>query len=146
MNSPNPQKYAGADWLQATLDYKGVTLSRLGRRVADLIGQWQLGIYHVSQDVCRKPKAWADPYHIDVVIGSSGLTTFDGNSLTRLVFLAHDHAIRVSLNPCNPRYLRLRFHARKREGALIERHPTVEQALSAHRAHFGDSLNVEARP
>lgn len=59
------------------------------------------------------------------------MATFDGNDLTRLVFLAHKHCIRAQIEQGGPNRLRIALHKRQREGSLYERHPTIEQALEA---------------
>lgn len=70
------------------------------------------------------------------------LSTFDFDELTQLVVRCHDACVRLTVAPCNMRYLKLMFHPRKgREGHLFERHPTMEQALERVRArnYFGSS-------
>ena len=60
-----------------------------------------------------------------------GLATYDSNGLTNLVVLAHDNAIRVEVEPCNPRYLTVWMHERKRdEDHMHLRHPTIEEAIA----------------
>jgi hypothetical protein len=63
-----------------------------------------------------------------------GLSTFDFDALTRAVFLAHDHCIRVEVAPSGPGLVKLRLHRRhKREGYINERHPTLEEAVATWR-------------
>ncbi len=63
------------------------------------------------------------------------LATFDYDYLTRLVFSAHDHAVRVAVRSSAPRYVEIALWRRKREGGFSERHPTVEVALAKWREH-----------
>jgi len=64
-----------------------------------------------------------------------GLATFDSSGLTTLVILAHDNAIRVEIEPCNPRYLTVWMHQRTREADRIHlRHPTIEEAIARLRS------------
>ena len=60
------------------------------------------------------------------------LASYDFNQLTRLVFLAHDLAIRVEIKPAM-RYLRIVLHPRDREGSIMTAHPTIETVLAEHR-------------
>jgi len=57
------------------------------------------------------------------------MATYDGNELTRLVFLAHKLCIRVQIVQGGPNRLRIAIWKRKREGSPWERHPTMEQAI-----------------
>lgn len=58
------------------------------------------------------------------------LATFDFNNLTRLIFLAHDKCIRVSVMSSGPRMVKIALHKRDtRTGSIMERHPTIENAL-----------------
>lgn len=123
MSSANDATY-GADWLRANEK----VLSPEGERVANLVNWWLRGIYHAQADVLRAD--WSGTY-VEVIFEACGrLATFDADDLTRLVVGAHDHAIRVSIEPCNPRYLRLRFHPRHRDlGSIYGRHPRIDQAI-----------------
>lgn len=103
--------------------------SELGADVADLLDIWQHGIYHLSNKELRRID-WSDDVCIDVNIRQS-LSTVDDSKLTDLVFLAHHFALRVSINPCNFRLLKLQFTRRKREGSLCERHPTLDEAVNS---------------
>jgi hypothetical protein len=66
------------------------------------------------------------------------LATFDSDRLTRLVFLAHDRCVRVEMAASSPGRVRVALHHRggRREGAIHERHPTLEQALEMHRRYY----------
>lgn len=123
MSNANDVTY-GEDWLRAC----GKTVSPAGARVANLVNWWLRGIYHAQADVLRAD--WAGE-HVRISFGRwNGFSTFDFDGLTRLVVGAHDAAIRVAVEPCNPHYLRLTFHPRNRDqGHLWGRHPTMEAAL-----------------
>lgn len=63
-----------------------------------------------------------------------GVSSFDGDGLTRLVFAAHDACCRVSIESCSPTHLRVNLWLRSsRDGGLMSRHPTLEQAVAAWR-------------
>lgn len=60
--------------------------------------------------------------------------TFDFDILTRAVIMAHDRMIRFEIVPSGPRMLGLILHKRHhREGAMHERHPTIECAIKTSR-------------
>lgn len=101
--------------------------SAAGVRVAELLDAWD-GLHHFEEAAMRKVD-WAHPFFVKLTLRTD-LATVDFPMLTRLVFLAHDHCIRVSVRPCNGSHLTLLFHPRKREGAYSERHPTLEHAVA----------------
>jgi hypothetical protein len=114
--------------------------SECGKRVALLLAIWAGGSHHLPSDEMKKVD-WQNPYFIRVrmdkyTIGA-GLATHDFSALTRLVFLAHDHCIRVELSPLNFRHMVALFHPRhKRDGGVAERHPSIEQALYEWRLRY----------
>ena len=66
------------------------------------------------------------------------MSTFDSDYLTRLVFLAHDHCVRVELMQSGPGRLRIMASKRVRfeeakSWPLVEAHPTLEEAVSKFR-------------
>ena len=66
------------------------------------------------------------------------LSSWDFNNLTRLVILAHDRCIRVSVLAHGP-YLAVRAYPR--QGASVDlhmwkRHPTIEEAVANERAKW----------
>jgi|GEM_PF-2434429 len=74
------------------------------------------------------------------VLTDSDLSSFDIDTLTRLVLLAHDRAVRVEVESAM-RYLRIAIWKRGREGGVNVRHPTIEQAIEAWRATDAGSAN-----
>ena len=62
------------------------------------------------------------------------LATYDYNQLTRLVFMAHEKCIRVSIMASSPRHIKIAIWKRQREGGMSERHPTLEQAINSWKA------------
>jgi len=84
---------------------------------------------------------------------STGRTsTFDFDTLTRLVFAAHDWCVRVELDDSSPRMVKLRLHPRRaRRGETYARHPTLREAVDKWRDQHdiedgleGDSTEVPA--
>jgi hypothetical protein len=66
----------------------------------------------------------------------SGLSTFDFNSLTALVIMAHEECVRLEIFGSGLYRLKLLLHPRKgREGIMFERHPTIEEAVFAVREY-----------
>lgn len=122
----------GADWVKA--NYPGCQPSKLGCAVACLLDDWQGGIYHLNSKSLGKTH-WGDGYIIELPLGPLGpnLATCDSDDLTRLVFLAHDYAIRVDIVPRANGWLMLRFWQRVRVGRHSARHPSIEDALAEWR-------------
>lgn len=131
-------KHVGSAWLrQCHIE----NLSPLGEQVADLLGDLFSGLYHL--DGAEKVD-WANGHHIEVRIAHKEWGSFDSNLLTKLVFLAHDRCLRVSMNPRSHYALTLLFHQRQRDGGVWERHPTIEQALTMHREYYPIESEVRA--
>jgi len=113
-----------------------VAFSPLGRRVAHLLDAW-VGIHHISRGILRRVD-WSDPWLIRTACPSyANLATYDGDHLTRLVFLAHDLCVRVELRPHGPSYVGLVFTPRERDGDReqhmrdLRNHPTLDEAVAA---------------
>ena len=117
-------KYAGLEWLKANRSVKEI--SPLGERVAELLGEWAAGLYHLS-DIEKVD--WANPYFIEVSLGYKNMATWDAADLTHLVFLAHWLCIRIEVTPKNRNTLSLLFHGREREGQIYKRHPRLDEAV-----------------
>lgn len=125
-------KYAGAEWIKSA--FKNKTMSPFGEKVADLLGNVFLGIYHLNRSALRNAE-WDNKTFISINY-DGGMGTYDGDILTRLVLLAHDMCVRVEIQP-NMRYLKLVFHPRQREGSISEKHPTLESHVAGLRHHYG---------
>jgi len=73
-------------------------------------------------------------FGVTISVHAHRLSTFDFDGLTKLVLLAHDRMIRVDLAGSSPGRVKMLLHKRhKRDGAMHERHPTIETALETHR-------------
>jgi hypothetical protein len=66
------------------------------------------------------------------------LSTFDWNTLSELVFLAHDRAVRVQITDGW-----IILHARQREGDISPGHPTLEEAIFRYRSKYSTSQGLE---
>lgn len=58
------------------------------------------------------------------------IASYDFSKLTKLVVLAHDMCIRVSIMPNSARTVKIAVHKREREGSQSKRHPTLEEAVA----------------
>ena len=125
------RRYAGSDWLRTAFKDE-LKLSPLGETVADLLGEWLYGLYHLDFGEIAHID-WSNSYHIDLRYYGH-LSTYDTDNLTRLILLAHREAIRVEITPRSNRYLTMRFHRRKHDPdgrlEIYERHPTIDQAIA----------------
>lgn len=104
INYTYPRKYAGSDWLKR----QGVPVSALGEKAANLIGDLYQGIYHLPESLLFGVD-WLDDTQIEVPL-SGELATNDFNLMTRLVFLAHYHNVRVSIEPMSPTHMKMRIN------------------------------------
>lgn len=111
-------------------------VSELGYRVADLLDEWRGGLHHVDLGAASKANWW-DSAYVELKLRHMSLTTFDGDNLTRLVFLSHDKLIRVDIDPLTVGMFRFMFHGRhSRDGGLYERFPEIETQLSRWRERY----------
>lgn len=129
--------YSGSDWLKESW-FKAGEMSPLGEAVGDLLGDVFYGIYHLPTSNLRKVD-WTNKYWIEFSLMWHDLATVDFDDLTRLVVLAHDRMLRVSIKAAAPRNLCLVFHQRKvREGGYWERCPTIETHVrEIHESYYG---------
>lgn len=121
---------------QRRLSQTPKTASEFGLKVARILDDiWAL--YNI--DRLTKKTDWSSDRCIEM-LWDRELSTFDFDALTQLVVRCHDACIRLSVMPCNMRYLKLMFHPRVgREGRMFDRHPTMDQAVERVRArtYFG---------
>lgn len=119
-------KYSGGEWLKECICPDP---SPLGYQVANFLGVLVLGIYHIPEKTLRKVD-WKNKLWIMIPWGEE-LATYDYDLLTRLVVLAHDSMIRVSISPRSNTTLELTFHprAQRMDCPKFQRHPTIEKAI-----------------
>jgi len=84
------------------------------------------GKHHIPSPIHPFGQGWTVNHFGD-------LSTFDFNTLTRLVFLAHDRCMRASIMQSGPRMVKIAIWKRTREGSIYDRHPTIEAALEQWR-------------
>jgi acyl-CoA-binding protein len=73
------------------------------------------------------------------------LATYDYDQLTRLVLMAHDKCIRVSIMPYNFNSVKIAIWKRKREGGMSERHPAIEHVLETYNQMSNNQLPAEVQ-
>lgn len=118
----------GEQWMREA----GYKLSPIGAKVANLIDDLY-GIHNMPSRHQRNKTDWSHDHYIRFSVDQN-LATFDGNLLTRLVFLCHDYALRLEIDGACKGYVTLMFHERRHgPGRFFERHPTLEQAVKEHR-------------
>jgi hypothetical protein len=117
----------GTEWLRQ----HRILPSPLGGDVADLLEDL-VGLHHLK----GAPQIdWAHPLCVEVP-WHGALSSFDDARLSTLLFLAHDRCLRVEVQPRSYRRFVLLFHRRARAGDPHQRHPTLEEAVAAHRRYF----------
>jgi hypothetical protein len=85
-------------------------------------------LYFGKHHIPSKIKSWGQGWTISHY---GDLSTYDFNTLTRLVFLAHDMCFRAEISQSGPRMVKISIHKRSsRRGSMFERHPTIEEALA----------------
>ena len=116
--------YQGEEWMREH-KYQWMTDDQFEcyKMLCDIFG----GSHHVFDVV--KPAANG----IEINKSYCEFSTFDFNTLTTAVLMAHDRCIRFQVSASGPGRLRLMFHRRHtREGTITERHPTIEQAVERY--------------
>jgi len=92
---------------------------------AQMVADLFFGFHHV----CGTFRPFGSGLAISVSNGNWA-ASFDFDGLTRAVVMAHDRMIRFEICPSGPRMLKLLLCQRhSRDGRMIERHPTIEQAI-----------------
>lgn len=122
-------------WLRCTLGKKAPDkFSEAALRCAHLLEDW-VGLHHLAHQQLGKVD-WTNQHCIELRLYGH-FSSFDNHGLTALVFLAHDHAVRIEISACNMQYMTLRLHPRVRTGDCgMTRHPTIEEALERYRKAF----------
>lgn len=102
------------------------TMSMTKEQAIEFFGEIYCGKHHIPGKHCE-PVPWGDGWCVN---HTGELSTFDFNKLTRLVFLAHDRCVRVSIQSSGPGMVRICIWQReKRTGSIFESHPAIETAL-----------------
>jgi hypothetical protein len=122
------------------LDPAGV--SRIGFLALRVLERMYSGLHHCD-DVLRRTteETWTNPLWVELTVDCSDWATFDFADLTRLVVIAHDMCIRISIQPTSRHRMRVMLHPRAgREGDMCRRHPTIEEAIKTMRLGYADDF------
>lgn len=120
------RKFSGADWIEK----QGHTLSDLGRRVANLLGDMYAGIYHLESDL--KHAYWGSNEQLVIDLDCLSMTNYDPDKLTRLVVLSHYYLLRVKIIPTNGNNLfRLVFTPREPSNTASTGMPNFQTHVDA---------------
>lgn len=128
--------YEGANWI-ARRRY-GKNISAFGREVADILGGFAKGIYHMNETSLAKAN-WADDSFIEVT-AEGELSTFDDSNLTILVLLAHDRGIRVGIGGLANHYVRLCFLKPSDQSTMPPAHPSLAVSVERLRKLIGHEV------
>lgn len=88
------------------------------------------GPHHVGRVKFGTCEQWLEVSHYGDV------STIDSAVLTRLVFAAHEVAVRLEVGPGGARGLLLRLHPRARTPRTMTCHPTIDEAVDALRSRW----------
>ncbi|MCA9980461.1 MAG: hypothetical protein KDD89_06505 [Anaerolineales bacterium] len=123
----------------ACTGYKG-EFSEVGRRAA-LFMDRMWGVHHLNTAKLKKVD-WSNDYWVEMVYDRQ-LTTVDGDDLTKLVILAHQMLLRVSVEGAAYRTnLRLVFHLRKnRDGNFADRCPHISDVVDLYTGRYSEIDN-----
>lgn len=100
-------------------------------------------LYHGKHHIPGKIRPFGQGWHVNHY---GDLSTFDFDTLTRLVFLSHDYCIRSKIQQSGPRMVKICIWQREsREGAISNRHPTIETALSTWREKHTEKVKNDQK-
>lgn len=106
------------------MTYRKPILTEAEEAARRVLAHAYYGIHHVPY--WDRRTAWGDGVAVSVPVS---LSTYDYNTLTRLVVAAHDECVRVEILPGGRGLLKIGLTMRKREGDITEKHPTMEDAI-----------------
>jgi hypothetical protein len=138
--------YSGADWLKRDAKKE---VSEFGEQVADLLGFAFGGIYHIERTVLKAD--FSDSRFISVTVGQNDMSTFDSNTLTELVFLAHWMCMRFQITGAAPGCIRLQFSKRNplvdKGDFIYSGHPSLDEAVASFKEYcdIPEVLHLEVK-
>ncbi len=128
--------YQGANEIRNQMNYWPVkdrkVLSSLGEKAANILGELVFGFNHWPSRIKLHKVEWDNELHIEVPFEVHELATYDFNVLTRLVILAHDANVRVTLWPSGKRFS-IGF-------MKYDDHPSLEAAAKTLRDRIGNQV------
>jgi hypothetical protein len=102
----------------------------------EFFGELFLGVHHIP----GKIKDWG--FNGWYVTYYGDLSTFDFNTLTRLVLLAHKFRMRVEITSGGPRRVNIAVHKRTKEGNISTRHPGLEDLAKDIQKMLGVEVKI----
>lgn len=85
------------------------------------------GTNHIPSQIKKYGTGWS-------INNRRNLATYDFNTLTRMVFMAHDMCYRLEIMQGGPGAVKIAIWKRYgRDGDMCSRHPTIEMALGEWR-------------
>lgn len=112
------------------------TLNSFQVKTINILGIVGGGIYNAP--IAWDSVEWASNYLS--VPWRNGLSTFDFDRLTWLIFLCHEARIRCQISPLNFRHLEIHLSERSAQGSISQRHPSLDEALATFRAITGATV------
>jgi len=112
-------KHSGADWVQRNLEQE---MSPLGVKVANILGQTYLGIYHIDQEVLKRKRCWTCTNSISITIYGE-MASYDASYLTLLILSCKALNVHVTLQGSFKRYIKLTFT--EQDLSELSIHPTI---------------------
>jgi hypothetical protein len=149
-----------AAWVQCNLEASKKILTKTDlRRAKEKSEGWaaapgQLNEFHkraftilgiVGGGIYNAPISWKTVFWHPRMISCAWrneLGTFDFNALTDFVFLCHAARIRGSIGPRAKCHIEIHLSERRSEGRMCEKHPSLEEALTAWHARFPSDHTV----
>ena len=99
-------------------------------------------LFHGKHHFPSKLKPFGEGWSINIF---GHMSTYDGNALTRLVFLAYDYGFRVEISPVDFQYFRIAIHRResKEKPEVNWRdHPTLDTAVRNWKIEQGQEPTI----
>lgn len=104
-----------------------VKLPMTKEEATEFFAEIYYGEHHIPSEIKAFGNGWS-------VNDFNTPATHDYDSLTRMVFLAHDKCYRLQIQQGAPRTVKIIIWKRyEREGDISKRHPTIEMALEKWR-------------
>ncbi|MDO8912342.1 MAG: hypothetical protein Q8N10_03530 [Phenylobacterium sp.] len=123
---------------------KPETLAPFQGRVMDILGMVCGGIYNAP--ISWDKTEWNAGGGMFVTLRDDGFSTFDFYKLTALVFLCHEARIRCEISAKARGYLELGFWQRGHQGGMGQRHPNLDEAVTAFRAYLPADHSIVYAP
>lgn len=128
---------------------KPETLSPFQAIVMDICGMVGGGIYNapINWDRVEWGRGIEGDFQFMVVPWRDGrMATFDGNALTLLVLLCHEARIRCDVRAKANGHFELLFHKRADQGSFAQRHPSIDEAVTAFWQYLPADHRIRFQP